>query len=93
MAFAHDLRAQSPAATAASYVDMGDKFARNGELKLAIGAYTVALDYQPDFSLAYFRRGLARQQHGELGLAIGDFTKTLELVPNCAEAYANRGYA
>jgi tetratricopeptide (TPR) repeat protein len=92
VAFATNLSGQSDQATAASYVEMGDKFVRQGELKLAIGAYNVAIDAAPDFALPYFRRGLARQSRGEFSLAIADYSKTIEIVPQCAEAYANRGY-
>src|SRR5688572_18383489 len=79
--FTMPLGAQSVEAEAASYVEMGDKFVKQGELKLAIGAYSVAIDTAPGFALAYFRRGLAHQSRSDLPLAIADYTKTLELVP------------
>src|SRR4030095_7442326 len=87
------LLGQSVEATAASYVEMGNNFARNGDNKLAIGAYTVALEYAPKYSPAYFGRGVVHQVMGNLPLAVADYTKTLEISPSCSEAYANRGYA
>src|SRR4030095_10949784 len=87
------LLGQSVEATAASYVEMGNNFARNGDNKLAIGAYTVALEYAPKYAPAYFGRGVVHQAMGNLSLAVADFTKTLEISPSCSEAYANRGYA
>src|SRR5262245_52957283 len=89
---AADLRAESPEATAASYVEMGDKFSHQGALKLAIGAYTVAIAFAPEFAPAYFHRALAYQSRNDLSLAIADYNKTIGIVPGCAEAYANRGY-
>src|SRR5215510_2789654 len=84
IAVAADLRAESPEATAASYVEMGDKFSRQGALKLAIGAYTVAIEFAPDFAPAYFHRALAYQSHNDLSLAIADYNKTIGIVPGCA---------
>jgi hypothetical protein len=56
------LHAQSVEATAASYVEMGNDFARHGNNKLALGAYTIALDYAPKFAPAYFGRAVVHQQ-------------------------------
>src|SRR5215470_12142662 len=78
---------------ATSYVELGDDFAKHGELKLAIGAFSVAIQFAPDYAPAYFKRGLAYQTRGDFSQAISDYSKTLEIVPGCADAYANRGYA
>src|SRR4051812_19359613 len=85
-----DGMAQNREATAASYVELGDKFAGHADLERAIGAYTVALQFEPAYVPAYFKRGLAEQQREHLDAAIADYTKTLEMAPNCAEAYDNR---
>src|SRR5689334_7859207 len=87
-----NLAAESREATAASYVELGDKLARGGNLDLAIGAYGVALQFAPDFAHAYFSRALAYQARGDFSKAVADFTKTIDIVPQCAEAYANRAY-
>src|SRR5262245_9136311 len=83
------LAAESREATAASYVELGEKLARGGNLDLAIGAYGVAIQFAPEFAHAYFSRGLAYQTRGDLSKAVADFTKTIDIVPQCADAYAN----
>ncbi len=61
LATVDNLPAQTRKATAASYIELGDKFARQGDFDRAIGAYNIAIQFAPDFALAYFNRGLARQ--------------------------------
>jgi tetratricopeptide (TPR) repeat protein len=92
VASGRQLWAQSAEVTASSYVRLGDDFAADGEFKLAIGAYTVAIDYAPSLSVAYYRRGVAHQNRGELSLALTDFTRTIELSPEFVDALATRGY-
>src|ERR1051325_2355989 len=82
--------AETRKATAASYVELGDQFASAGDFNRAIKTYGIALQFDPDYAPAYFRRGLARQDGGDLSGAVADFSRTLEIMPQCAEAYANR---
>ena len=49
LAASYDLSAETRKQTAASYIDLGDKFAQQGDLQRAIGAYTIALQFAPDF--------------------------------------------
>src|SRR5215475_14630522 len=67
--------------TAASYVDLGDKFAHQGDFKRAIAAYNIALQFAPDFAPAYFNRGLVYEAQGESLKAIADYTRALEIAP------------
>src|SRR5687767_3870370 len=76
--------------TALSYVELGDRFTDDGNFDLAIGAYSIAVQFEPNLALAYFNRAFAQQARGNLAEAIADYGRTLEIVPECAEAYANR---
>src|SRR5688572_27114108 len=78
--------------TALSYVELGNELTRNNDFDRAIGAYNIALQFEPMLALAYFNRAYAEQARGKLLEAVADYNKTLELVPECAEAYANRAY-
>ena len=78
VASATDLHSQSPEAAAASYLKLGDEFAGNGEFKLAIGAYTVALDYVPSFAAAYVRR----LEQGKVDEARRHFKRLISLRPS-----------
>src|SRR5262245_6343970 len=84
--------AQGREATAASYVELGDKWARAGELGRAVSAYSIAIDFMPEFAQAFFKRGLVQQERGSFSEAISDYSKTLQIEPDCAEAYDNRAY-
>src|SRR5262249_49368452 len=84
--------AETRSTEAASYVELGDKMAHEGDFDRAIKTYGVALQFGPDYAPAFFKRGLARQEAGDLSGAIADFSRTLEIIPSCAEAYANRAY-
>src|SRR5262245_10306066 len=64
------LAAQTRQATAASYVELGDKWAKQGEFSRAIKTYDLAVGFSPDFAAAYFKRGCARQALRELPGAI-----------------------
>src|SRR6516162_2488579 len=77
--------------TAFSYIDLGDKFAHQGDFKRAIGAYNLALQFAPDFVPAFFRRALAFEARGEKSKAISDYTSALEIVPGLTTALYNRG--
>ena len=52
-----DIAAQTRTQSAVSYVELGDKFAHNGDLERAISTYGIALQFAPDFAPAYFKRG------------------------------------
>src|SRR5215470_9593061 len=84
--------AETRRASAASYVELGDKWANLGEFKRAIKTYNLALQFSPDFAVAYFKRGCARRALGDFSEAIADFSKNLEIAPRSAEVYANRAY-
>lgn len=56
-------------------------------LNTSILHYTIAIDNDPDFSLAHYARGMAYLEGGQkIDLAIKDFKKTIELDPQSAQA-------
>lgn len=59
----------------------------------AIEDYTQAIRLDPQFSDAYFRRAITRQDQGDKQGAIADYDETIRLNPNKAIAYYNRGVA
>src|SRR5262249_6773286 len=77
--------------TAASYVELGDKFAREGDFQRAIGAYKIALEFAPDVPQALFRRAVAYEARGNMREALADYTSVLSLLPESAAAWYNRG--
>src|SRR5438552_2631319 len=91
VAFTNKLPAETRKTEAASYVEQGDKFAQGGDFERAVGAYNIALQFEPDFAPAYFRRGLAQQARGDFSRAIADFDRAIKINSRQPEAYANRG--
>src|SRR5262245_46621637 len=87
-----DTRPKTADDQAASYVDLGNKFARSGDPIRAISAYNVAIDFSETYAPAYFRRGAANAERGNLAAAEADYTKALELRPRVAEVFAARAF-
>lgn len=57
----------------------------------AIYCFTQAITLTPDFSDAYYNRGLAYKHNGNLDKAIQDYDETIRLKPDELDAYFNRG--
>jgi len=55
--------------------------------------YTQAIEQNPNFAIAYYRRGNSYAIQGKDDEAIYDYSKAIELDPNFANAYDNRGSA
>ena len=51
------------------------------EMRLAIADYDLALGQDPEFTLAYFNRGIAYEKIGEREKCIADYRKALSLEP------------
>ena len=64
-----------------------------GDIDLAIQDYGKAIALNPNFSNAYYNRGVTYNGKGDVDLAIQDYGKVIELNPNLASAYCSRGTA
>ena len=64
--FAANAKTETRQETAASYIQLGDKFAHTGDLDRAIGAYNIALQFDPDSAFAFLRRGCAFEGRGDV---------------------------
>jgi tetratricopeptide (TPR) repeat protein len=91
LAGASELVAETRTQTALSYIELGDKFARAGDFDRAIGAYNIALQFEPDFVPAFFQRALAYEARGDSPKAIADYTNALRVLPTLTTALYNRG--
>ncbi len=59
----------------------------------SIKYFTQSLEQDPDFSLAYYYRGLANYKIGNYNLAIADFSKALVSDKNMIKCYMYKGFA
>lgn len=59
----------------------------------AINFYDQAIALNPQYTKAYYNRGLARYCLGELPQAVENYDKAIALKPDYAKAYNNRGLA
>src|SRR5215467_3992213 len=84
-------KAETRQETAASYIQLGDKFAHVGDFDRAIGAYNIALQFDPDSAFAFLRRGCAFEGRGDVAKAISDYTSALDLMPTLTTGWYNRG--
>ena len=60
---------------------------------IAIEYFTKSLQYDPEFSLAYYYRGLANYKKGNYELSISDFDKALTLDVNMVKCHMYKGFA
>src|SRR5947207_3020967 len=81
---AANLNAQTRNTEAASYTNLGDKFARNGEF---------ALDINPTLKTVFYNRANMKLGQGDVNGALEDFNKALLSDPKYVVAYNNRGIA
>jgi tetratricopeptide (TPR) repeat protein len=70
--------------------DLGDAYARAGELREAIDAYRKALDRCPTFHDIRFRLGVALREAGLPDRALAEFGRILRANPGFAEAAIQR---
>jgi hypothetical protein len=61
------------------------------DLPGAIAQYDRAIALKPDYPLAYYRRGLSKEQMGNRVGANADYSRAIALKPNFADAYLSRG--
>ena len=79
--------------TARDYMQTGSDKGSAGDWIGAIADFTKAMELDPDFSYAYYMRGLAEAFLEDYDAAISDFTKFIEFDPNDPLGYSSRGNA
>lgn len=76
---------------AAAYQVIGDSFMKKRDYDGAIGAFSKAIEADPD-NVGYFNsRGIAHERKGEDDLALADYDLCLQKRPNYGAAFNNRG--
>ena len=79
--------------TKESYNSDGDKKSKLKDYQGAISDYTKAIDIDPNYSIAYFNRGVVKSKLKDYYGAISDYNKAIEHNPNHRNSYINRGIA
>jgi tetratricopeptide (TPR) repeat protein len=76
---------------AAAYQVIGDSFMKKRDYDGAIGAFSKAIEADPD-NVGYLNsRGIAHERKGEDDLALADYDLCLQKRPNYGAAFNNRG--
>src|SRR5262249_54851399 len=83
-------KAQTPSATANSYLDRGNALAAKGKLEGAIADFDLAIAFDQNFARAYYNRAVARYRQGSLSEALDDFDRAIQLDLRFTEAYVDR---
>lgn len=78
---------------AVAHMERGNELTKSGEFAKAIESYTKAIEIQPDYHAAYWRRGVIYYDLAEFQLAISDYNAADSLVPGQADLHMNRGNA
>lgn len=80
-----------PEQTAEALLMRGNALREQGDWAAAIEQYTLALDVQDDFAIAYNNRGWAQFNLGDYEAALSDYNAAISADPTLAYAYNNRG--
>ena len=80
-----------PQPSADSFLTSGVQKYNAKDFQGAIADYDTAIRLNPNFAIAYFNRGNAKDDLGDSQGAIADFDTAIRLNPNDADAYRNRG--
>jgi Flp pilus assembly protein TadD len=72
--------------------NLGVGYLDNGELDMALLAFTQAIRLDPQMAQAYNGRAVVHALRGELDKAIADSEESLRLDPDDPEFYKTRGY-
>ncbi|MDR3560605.1 MAG: tetratricopeptide repeat protein [Negativicutes bacterium] len=76
-----------------TWLDRGNRRMAKQEYYEAINAYTEAINLNPNYGRAYYRRGIAHGAVGEYQEAVNDFIKATDNNPNLFLAYFAKGHA
>jgi tetratricopeptide (TPR) repeat protein len=90
-----DTKTPRPTSTpnAGSYYGKSEDYRDAEHWVMAIDEYTMAIQLDPDYDLAYANRGYSYEELGQYQNAISDYTKSIQLDPDYAGTYNNRGYS
>ena len=77
-------------ATAAEYVERGNRYSRNGVYERAIADYTAAIALDAACADAWFNRGVSWYEVGDYSQSIADLTEAIRLDPNDDNYYSRR---
>ncbi len=77
--------------TAKEYYERAFTFAQAGNIQEAINLYTLAVEKDPEFTDAYYNRGVMHFFLREYKEAIEDLNRVIEKSPDHVMAYASRG--
>ena len=80
-----------PDAKALKHYHLAGDYASQGQMDLAIEQYNEAISIDPEFTVAYFDRGIAFQRIEDYDQAIADYTQAIALDPDYASSYYQRG--
>ncbi|HSF72970.1 MAG TPA: tetratricopeptide repeat protein, partial [Microcoleus sp.] len=84
---------QTPEQQAELFYEQGLLYGYAEEYTKAIASYDKALEFKPDFHVAWYNRGNALDDLGREEEAMASFDKALEIKPYFHEAWNNRGIA
>jgi tetratricopeptide (TPR) repeat protein len=73
-----------------AYNRRGELMAEAGNERRALADFQMAIEFDPECSLAIHNRGVSLAQSGKLPEALSDFDRVLELNPGLAVAHRNR---
>jgi len=74
-------------------INKGMALKQHGDYERALGAFTRALQIDPNLAAGYIKRGNVHSDRGDYDRAMGDYTAALRIDPKNALAYLNRGLA
>ncbi len=69
--------------------NLGDVYARQGDMNRAVEEFKKAIEINPNYADAYHNLGNTYQQMGQIDLAVENYQKALSINPNLWQSYEN----